>query len=215
MYNSVLKRLLRLFVVISLFVLPVLMVVLDVKAATTATTLNQAITAGTLAVNIVDSGGSVVGSPSITFSGVTFSFASQNSTGTLGTSSQKIRLDNPTATATWTLSMAATGGDSAVWTNGVSSTYPYNNATQANGQLAVDPSVGTITPWGSCANTNVTKGSADHFVVTTKQSITLMSAAAGANTYCRWDLTGVGLTQTIPASQAVANYSIAMTITAV
>jgi len=211
---SVLSKLFRVFVISSLFIFPVLIVILHVRAATTATTLNQAITAGTLAVNIVDGSGAVVSSPSITFSSATFSFAVQNSTGILGTATQKIRLDNPTATVAWSVSLAATGGDSAVWTNGGALTYPYNNATQNNGRLAVDPSVGTITPWGSCVNTNVSKGSADYFVVTTKQSITLMSATAGANTYCRWDLTGVGLTQTIPASQAVANYSIAMTITA-
>jgi hypothetical protein len=186
----------------------------NVKAATTATTLSQAITAGTLNISIVDNNGDVVGSPSVGFSSKSFLFVAQNSTGTLGISSEKIRLDNPTSTATWSVTIAATGGESAVWSDGGTNTYPYNAAAADDGRLTVNPSTGTITPFGTCTNTNVALGTSDYFVSGGTASIDLMTASAGADTFCRWDLTGVSLTQRIPASQPAASYTLGMTITA-
>ena len=207
------SRLLKLSAIVSVFALP--FVLLSVHAATTASTLNQTINAGTLNIAIVDSDNATVSSPSVTFSAATFSFATQDTTGTLGTTDENIRLDNPTSTAAWNVTLAATGGNSAVWHNsGSTQTYPYNAAAQSDGRLAVDPSVGTITPWGSCSGSNVSKGGADFFVTATP-NITLMSASSSADPYCRWYLTGVGMTQTIPAIQPVDSYTLPMTLTAI
>jgi len=206
------SRLLKFSAIASLVIVPLSLVLLNVKAAT-ATTLDQTIEDGTLNVAIVDGDGVVVPTPAVSFTTTEFSFSSQETTGTLGTATEIIRLDNPTSTATWTVAIAATGGGSAVWDSG-SNTYPYNNATAANGQLEVDPTSGTITPFGTCDAADPSVGSATSFVSGTTSSITLMSATSGSDPYCRWDLTGVGMTQTIPAIQPVGSYSIAMTITA-
>jgi hypothetical protein len=56
--------------------------------------------------------------------------------------------------------------------------------------------------------TNVSLGSNSSFVQGTTDSITLASGAAGASTFCRWDVTNIGLTQKIPASQASGSYSV-------
>lgn len=214
MLHSSFAKPLKIISIVLALIMPLSMTGREVMAATTATTLSQTITAGTLNISIVDGSGNVVGSPSVPFGSVSFLFAAQNATGTLGTASEKIRLDNPTSTVTWSVTMAATGGDSAVWDAGGGLTYPYNNATADNGRLTVDPSTGTITPFGSCTNTNVTLGTSDFFLSGSTSSIDLMTAASGADPYCRWDLTGVSLTQRIPASQASGSYTLAMTLTA-
>lgn len=208
---SRLKGIARSFLLVPLFIALVFAQI--VLADTTETTFNQTINAGTLSVDIVDGSGDTVASPSVSFSGVTFSFDAQTATGTLGTASEKIRLSNPTSTAAWNMSIAATGGQSAVWTTG-SYTYPYNNATADNGRLTVDPSVATVTPLGSCNSTGVTKGSSAYFNGASVTSIDLLTASGSAQIGCRWDLTGVSLSQRIPASQVAGSYSLAMTITA-
>lgn len=185
-----------------------------VNAANTATTFSQGINAGSLSIAVVDGDGNGVGGPSVGFGATSFSFDAQTTTGTLGIAAQKIRLNNPTATVTWSVTIGATGGDSAVWSDGGTNTYPYNNATADNGRLTVDPSGSTITPWSGCDNTNVSKGSSDYFVTGSTSSIDLMTAATGADPYCRWDLTSISLSQRIPASQPAATYTLAMTITA-
>ena len=206
------SRLLKFSAIVSLVVLPVSLILLSVKASDD-TTLNQTIEDGTLNVAIVDGDGLEVSTPAVGFSTAEFSFSSQETTGTLGTSTEMIRLDNPTSTATWSVAIAATDGGSAAWDSGTD-TYPYNGATAADGQLEVDPSSGTITPFGTCDVADPSVGSATSFVSGTTSSITLMSATEESDAYCRWDLTGVGMTQTIPAIQPVGSYSIAMTITA-
>lgn len=186
-----------------------------VIADTTVTTFNQTISAGTLAIDIVDAAGDIVPSPSVTFGGVTFSFDAQTATGTLGTSSQKIRLSNPTSTAAWNISIAATGGAGTPWTTG-SYTYPFDSTGGADtGRLTVDASVGTSTPIGAgCDNTNVSLGSSAYFLNGTTDSIDLLTATTGADVGCRWDLTGVSLSQRIPAGKNAGDYTLGMTLTA-
>jgi len=184
-------------------------------ADTTTTTLNQTINAGTLAIDIVDSGGTTVGSPSVAFGAVTFSFDAQDATATLGETEQKIRLSNPTASDEWNVAIAATGGPGTEWTDGTY-TYPFDSTGGADtGRLTVDPSVGTITPIGAgCTNTSVSTGTSDFFVNITTDSIDLMTASLGADIGCRWDLTGVSLSQRIPAGQQASSYTLGMTISA-
>lgn len=170
------------------------------------------LSSGSLSVDIVDSGGTTVGSPSVSFSSKNFSWSTQQSTGTLGISSQKIRLTNTTATPNWTLAIAATSGPTTLWSSG-GSTYDFNGSSSA-GRLRVDASGSTITAQGGCSTTGLSKGSATYFAQGSQDSVTLMSASVSAQTSCYWDLTGVSMTQDIPASQSTGSYSIGMTLTA-
>lgn len=196
--------------------------------ASSATTFSQTISDGSLSVDIVDGSAVTVGSPAVAFGGLTFSFSSQTATGTLGAASQKIRVFNPTSTATWSVSMAATSGATALWTTG-SVTYDFNDSNTdgtddadtdtKGGRLTVDPSVATVAgvPDNSTCSpsTGITKGSSSSFkeVATAVTSITLLSGGASATTYCRWDMTGVSLSQVVPASQVSGTYSLSFTIT--
>lgn len=167
---------------------------------------------GSLSVDVVDSGGTSIASPSVSFSSKMFDWTTQSSTATLGISAQKIRVTNSTATATWTLSIAAQSGNTALWTNG-GNTYDFNGTASA-GRLQINGSVGTITPQGGCVATGISKGVATYFAQGTQDSITLLSASGSAQTGCYWDLTGVGMSQDIPASQATGTYTLNLTLTA-
>lgn len=193
------------------------------QAANTPT-FSQTINNGTLGVDVVDGSGNTVASPSVSFGALTFSFTNQSSTGTLGTASAKIRMSNPTGTATWSATIAATSGATATWSNG-SSTFDFNDPTASatdgadadsvGGQLTVNASGATLAgAFGSCATTGLTLGSSTAFSEGVTNSVTLTTAGGTAATYCRWDLTNVALTQTIPAGQiAGAAYTIGMTLT--
>lgn len=194
-----------------------------IVTAASNTTLSQTISAGTLSVDIVDANGTTVGSPSVTFGGMSFSFSSATTTGTFGTSSEKVRLANPTGTATWSVTLAATSGATATWSDGGTNTMDFNDPAYSEdaadtdtkgGRLAVDPSGGTIAGVSGCSTSNVSLGSSSAFNEGVTNSVTLFSASASAATFCRWDLTGVGLTQSVPASQPGAVYTLGLTLTA-
>ncbi len=189
----------------------------------------QTINPGTLSVDIVDAGYVTVGSPSVTMSAKTFSFSCLNggnaSTGTFGTSSQVIYIKNPDAADNgWTVSLAASA-PTTVW-DSAGTDYDFNDAGTSGcsdgddsdslaGQMTVDPSVGTLAvgTCASCATTAVTKGSSAAFVESTTDSITLLTGAAGSNDIGDWRLTGVAISQTIPAEQpAASDYNINLTL---
>ncbi len=178
-----------------------------------------------LAVSIVDSGGSTVGSPSVGFSSTTFPFAATTTTGTLGTSSQKIRVSNGTGVGTWSVTMAPTSGSTGLWTSG-GNTYDFNDSNSSGsddadtdtkgGRLTVNPAGITVTPVSPCASTTgVSAGSSSSFreIATAVSSITLASASSGASGFCTWDVTGVGLSQVIPGRQPTGTYTLSFTIT--
>ena len=179
-------------------------------AALTATsTLSQTITAGTISTDIRDGSNVVVGSPSFAMNATTISTSQQSATGTFGTASQRISVDNPGgANAGWTLTLCATVPGTGVWTSG-GNTYAYNGSV-STGRLTIDPSVGTLTA-RTGVNTNISKGTSASF--TGSAAITLLSAAAGADDIWNGYLTGVALTQDIPASQPAGTYTLSMTQT--
>lgn len=181
----------------------------DGNAYTTKICATAAGSAGSVSADIVDSGGNPVGSPSVSFSGSNFSFATQQSTGALGISSQKIRVTS--TLSDWTVAVAATSGPTALWNSG-GNNYDFNGSASV-GRLRVDASGSTITPQGGCSTTGLSKGSSNYFAQGTLDSITLLSGSS-AQTGCYWDLTSVNLTQDIPASQVAGSYSIGMTLTA-
>ncbi len=179
-------------------------------AALTATsTLSQTITAGTLSTDIRNGSNVIVGSPSFSMNSATLSTSQQTVTGTFGTSTQRVSVDNPGgANSGWTLALNATTPGTGVWTSG-GNTYAYNG-TAAAGQLTVNPSVSTLSVLTG-NGTNIAKGTSTAFTSTTP--ITLLTAAAGADDIWNGYLTGVGLSQTIPASQPAGTYTISMTQT--
>lgn len=169
------------------------------------------VAAGVLSIDIVDDLDQTVSSPSVIFTNITFDWDTQLSTGTLGTSTERIKVSNFSVNPEWTLSIAATGGASAVW-QGASYSYNYNG-TAENGRLQVNPQSATITPGGSCTDTGLTKQSATYFVSGSVDSINIVVAGATAETECDWYITGIGLTQDIPAMQMADDYAIEMTLT--
>ncbi|MDD2325981.1 MAG: fibronectin type III domain-containing protein [Alphaproteobacteria bacterium] len=141
---------------------------------------------GSLGADIVDGAGASVSSPSMSMSPASVSFAWQSIAGTFGTETQKLRVNNPTAGAIWTLSIAASLGDVGLW-DGASSDYDYNDsgptdtgvdADSLGGRLQINPQLLTITPQGGCASTGLTKGNADWFLQGTTSSITILKASA-------------------------------------
>jgi hypothetical protein len=178
---------------------------------------------GSLGVDIVDSGGSPVPTPSMAMDAVNLSFTYQTATGSFGTVSEQIRVTNTTASPQWTLSVAALA--TAVW-DSAGTDYDFNDPTAGandggdtdtvGGQLTVNPAVSTITPQGGCSTTGLTKGSATAFSEGVTDTITLVTAGPTAESGCYWDITGIGISQTIPKEQPVASdYDINMTISAI
>lgn len=175
-----------------------------------------------LEVDIVDSNSESVASPSVSLSAAAFSDINQTTTGTLGTSNAKIRVVNWGASNTWTLSLAPTAGSTTTWSNGGSRSYDFNDAgtgldggdaDDVGGRLSVDPSVGTLSsPFGCLSTTGVSKGSSSSFVEGSVNSISLLVAGGSTAYNCAWDLTGVALSQIIPAYQAGGSYSLPLTL---
>jgi hypothetical protein len=202
--------------------------VVSVYAASTSN-FAQTINAGTLSVDIVNSSYVTVGSPSVTMSAKTFSFnclsGGSASTGTFGAAEQLIYIKNPDAADNgWTVSLAGSA-TTAVW-DSAGTDYDFNDAGGSGctdgadaddfgGQMTVDPSVGTLATGAcaSCATTAVSKGTSAAFVEGTTNSITLLTGASGSNDIGDWKLTGVSISQTIPAEQpAASDYDVDLTL---
>jgi hypothetical protein len=178
-----------------------------------------------LGVDMVNSTGAAVASPAVILSGAVTSDTCQASTGTLSSSSQKIRISNNTTNPAWTLSIAATGGMTSNWSSGTA-TYDFNDPTTSgcadgadgdslSGQLSITPTGATITASPYCSTTGIALGSASAFNEGTTNSITLLTGSTSADVSCYWDATGIGLSQKIPAFQPPGSYSLNLTMTTV
>lgn len=193
--------------------------------ASATSNFTQTINTGTLSVDIVDASYVTVASPSVALGAVTFSFACQASTGTFGTASQVLYIKNPDAADNgWSVALAASA-PTDFW-DGAASDFDFNDPTTAGcadggdtdslkGQLSIDPSVGTLATGqcASCVTTNVTKGSSSTFNEGTVDSITVLTGAAGSDDVGDWKLTGVSISQTVPAEQgAASDYDINITL---
>lgn len=183
-------------------------------AQTTADSeLTQEINEGILSTSVRDGSGNIVASPTFAMSAISASTSQQTSTGTFGSSTQRITVDNPGGASNgWTLALNATVPGTGNWTTGGGSpsTYAYNGVSAAAGQLTVNPQAGTITPVIGGA-TGVTRGTQATFSGTS--AITIMQASSSAAPIWNGYITGIGLSQTIPPAQAVGNYTIDMTQT--
>ncbi|MBD3330213.1 hypothetical protein GF354_01635 [Candidatus Peregrinibacteria bacterium] len=195
-------------------------------AVNSTSNFTQTINAGTLSVDIVDGSYAAVASPSVTMSSATFSFACQTTTGTFGSATEQIYVQNPDATDNgWSVTLAASA-PTDVW-DSAGTDFDFNDPTSSGctdgadtdsfgGQMTVDPSGGTLAAGqcASCTTTNVTKGSSASFSEGSVDSITLLTGAAGSDDIGDWTLQGVSISQTIPAEQpAASDYDINMTLT--
>lgn len=197
---------------------------------------SQTINAGTLDADIKNASRVTVASPSVAMTAAGFSFDCQSggsaSTGTFGTNGERVYVSNgDAADAGWDLTIAATGGATDTWDNGgATESFDFNDAgtsgctddgTTADsdsfaGQLTLNPAAGTITTdCGTCSATNVSKGSSDSFDEGDIDDITLLAASSGSDDVWRGYLTGVGVSQTIPAEQPADTYTLNLTLTAV
>lgn len=200
--------------------------------AASTPTFNQVINAGTLAVDIVNSSYVTVGAPTVTMGAVATDIVclsgANRAAGTLGAAETLIYVKNPDAADLgWDVTIAPTAGDTAVWTDGGSNTYDFNDGVSAGcadgadadtkvGQMTVDASVGTRDHGQFSDNiTAVTLGTSASFQETGSvvSSITILTGAAGSDDIGDWQLTGVSIKQTIPAAQPATSYSLPMTLT--
>jgi len=185
--------------------------------------IKTASASGSLTVDIVDSGGSSVVSPTVDMDTSSLGFSCQSTAGVFGTSSERIRVENNTGGANWTLTVAATATTS-VWSTG-SLYFDFNDANGVPngctdggdtdsyaGQMSLNPSVGTLTPEGGCSSTGISKGSSSAFNQGSVDNITLLSASS-AETGCYWDFVGIDVAQQIPAEQQSGNYIIDLVVT--
>lgn len=194
-------------------------------SASSTSNFQQTINAGSLAVDIVDGSYVTVGSPSVAMGAATFSFSCQTATGSFGTSTQKIYVSNPDAADNgWTASLAASA-TTAVW-DSAGTDYDFNDPTSSGctdgadadslgGQMTVDASGGTLAvgQCASCVTTNITKGSSSAYNEGTTNSITILTGAAASNDIGDWTLTGVSISQKIPAEQpAASDYDVNMVL---
>ena len=183
---------------------------------------------GTLTTDIVDASYAPVSSPTMAMSAATFSFSCQTKTGSFGTASQQIYVNNNNgANNGWTLTVAAQATTN-VW-DSAGTDYDFNDPTgsgctdgadagdSVGGQMTVDPSGATLAvgQCGSCTTANVSKGSSAAFNEGVTNTITLLTATAASDDVGDWKLTGVNISQKIPAQQpAASDYDINMVLTA-
>ena len=224
-----LEQNIHLALVIGLVILLSSFVASIVGNASPATEFQQTLNSGTLTTDIRDASRNTVASPQVSMSVATFSFDCQSgvssSTGTLGSNSQRLYVDNPSnADNGWTLTVAPTSGSTTTWTDGTKK-IDLNDGTNsgcsdgadtdtASGQLTIDPSAGTITSdCTTCSTSNISKGSIASLSEGVTNVITLLNAAASSDNVGRWYLTGADVKQTIPAEQEAGNYTLNMTVT--
>ncbi len=177
---------------------------------------------GTLDVAIVDGSGNPVATPTVAFPAVQAATkACRINTTSLGVSTQKIRVTNNLTTGGWNLSIAATNGPSSLWTSG-SNVYDFNDigdgsgcvdgpdSDTVGGVLAVQANLSTVTPQAGC--TGSFSKPADAGFSDATPALTIISTTSSQR-FCYWDVTGVGLFETIPPQTPPGNYSISMTLT--
>ena len=210
-----------------LVVLGIALSMTTVSYAANNANITQTISSGTLVTDIRDASRVTIANPTFAMAGTTFSFNCQTTTGTIGSASQRLYVDNPgAANAGYTLTLAATAGATGLWNNaGVTQSFDFNDPTTAGcidgadadlkgGQLTVDPAASTLTAdCASCTITGITKGAPAAFSQAVTDSVTLLTAAAGSDDVGRWYLTGIGLSQSIPGEQPNDSYTINLTAT--
>ncbi len=185
---------------------------------------------GPLEVTIVDDTGNPVASPTLDFNTIETGFTCQTVNATLGTTTQKIRVTNNSANPNWVLNLAALLGNTAVWESLLLHKYDYNDPAGSPagcsdggdtdnlaGQMSINLANVVISPSPTpgCTTNGVNIGSSSSFNENVVDSISLVNASAAADVLCYWDITGIEVTQIIPAEQKAGSYTLQMDLNAV
>lgn len=180
---------------------------------------------GVLGLAFVDSGGAEITNPSIALTNRSVSTSCQTSTGAFTNNNRRLRVTNSLTNSGWHVTLEPSGGSSSYWARSDSlAQYDFNDssgcvdgtdADTIGGQLTVNPSSATVTPQSGCTATGISFGASSAFSEGLVNSINLFSGSSSSQVGCYWDISGINLSQAIPAGQPLGTYTINMTATVV
>ena len=180
---------------------------------------------GSLDVRFADATNATLTNPTTVFSAAMTSRTASTTTAKLSNnSSQQLEVANSLSTTGWSVSLAATGGPTAKWTQtGSAANYAFNSTNVDQGQLSVDLSSSAFTASGStplgqaCTTAGLSYGAGGAFVAGTASAnaITLATASSSSGLTCLFKLQDISLKQTIPAYQKPGTYTLPVTVTVV
>ena len=180
---------------------------------------------GSLDIRFADATNATLTNPTTVFSAAMTSRTASTTTAKLSNnSSQQLEVTNSLSTTGWSVSLAATGGSTAKWTQaGGTANYDFNNSNANRGQLSVDLSSSVFTASGStplgqaCTTAGLSYGAGGAFVAGTASAnaITLATASSSSGLTCLFKLQDISLKQTIPAYQKPGTYTLPVTVTVV
>ena len=180
---------------------------------------------GSLDIRFADAADTTLTNPTTVFSAAMTSRTASTTTAKLSNnSSQQLEVANSLSTTGWSVSLAATGGPTAKWTQtGSTANYAFNSTNVDQGQLSVDLSSSAFTASGStplgqaCTTAGLSYGTGGAFVAGTASAnaITLATASSSSGLTCLFKLQNISLKQTIPAYQKPGTYTLPVTVTVV
>jgi len=180
---------------------------------------------GSLDIRFADAANATLTNPTTGFSAAMTSKTASTTTAKLSNnSSQQLEVANSLSTTGWSVSLAATGGSTAKWTQtGDAANYAFNSTNTDQGQLSVDLSSSAFTASGStplgqaCTTAGLSYGAGGAFVAGTASAnaITLVTASSSSGLTCLFKLQDISLKQTIPAYQKPGTYTLSVTVTVV
>lgn len=178
---------------------------------------------GDLSIRFANSSNATLTDPTTTFTSTTTNSVAQTTTGALSNAStQQLEVANSSSSTGWSVSLAATNGPTTKWMRSDSgSSYPFNNATAANGQLSINTSSGAFTATGTtpsgsaCSTTGLAFGSNSSFVSGSVDAVTIATASSASGFNCTFKLQNINLSQIVPKYQPSGTYTINMTATVV
>ena len=180
---------------------------------------------GSLDIRFADATDATLTNPTTVFSAAMTGKTASTTTAKLSNnSSQQLEVANSLSTTGWSVSLAATGGPTAKWTQtGGAANYAFNSTNVDQGQLSVDLSSSAFTASGStplgqaCTTAGLSYGIGGAFVAGTASanSVTLATASSGSGLTCLFKLQNITLKQTIPAYQKPGMYTLPVTVTVV
>ena len=180
---------------------------------------------GSLDIRFADAANATLTNPTTGFSAAMTGKTASTTTAKLSNnSSQQLEVANRLSTTGWSVSLAATGGPTAKWTQtGGAANYAFNSTNVEQGQLSVDLSSSAFTASGStplgqaCTTAGLSYGAGGAFVAGTASAnaITLATASSSSGLICLFKLQNISLKQTIPAYQKPGTYTLPVTVTVV
>jgi hypothetical protein len=184
-----------------------------------------------LSLGFIDSGGTpIAGTPLIALNVTNSLVTCQTVSGLLLPAEAKLRVGQTgTMSNGWNVSVAATNGPTALWTRGDNGAfYDYNDSSGSPagcnsgsdgdgfaGQFALDLNGTSRTPGPGCSDSISSGGNQITGFTAGISSITIAVSSLQTMGNCYWNLSGISMYQTIPASQSPGNYNIDLTATVV